>query len=72
MIIGFTVSLQMNRHCIPVHSVYACNMERISAMMWHPSREEEEQQRTVEQWKNSLQTKPPLTITTLTAPLNFR
>ena len=47
-------------------------MERISAMMWHPSREEEEQQRTVEQWKNSLQTKPPFTITTVTGAVTMK
>ena len=44
--------------------VYACNVERALAGMWHPSREEEEQQRTVEQWRRTLEQPVPFAITT--------
>ncbi len=49
---------QVNQQCIPVFSIYACNMERIMAGLWHPTAEEEQQQSTValwdrEQWKQT-------------------
>lgn len=52
----------MSRHCVPVHSVYSFNMERILAGMWHPSQEEEEQRKAVDQWKKSLEKDTPFAI----------
>ena len=57
--------MQVNQHCIPVHSVYSFNMERILAGMWHPSEEEEEQKKAVEQWKKSLQQNKVFTVPTI-------
>jgi len=39
-------------------------MERVLAGMWHPSREEEEQQKAVEQWRRTLEQPIPFAITT--------
>ena len=34
-----------------MHPVFSCCVERALASMWHPGRDEELQQRTVEQWQ---------------------
>ncbi|XP_076828733.1 transcriptional adapter 1 [Brachyhypopomus gauderio] len=36
-------ALQVHRQVVPSHTVYALNMERILARLWHPSHEEMEQ-----------------------------
>ncbi len=59
----FLLPLQVNQQCIPVHSMYTCNMERVLAGLWHPSAEEEAQQRIVALWEKKrlkqTQFKPP-------------
>ena len=35
---------QVHRELVPSHVVYALNMERILARLWHPSREELEEE----------------------------
>ncbi len=59
--------LQVNKHCIPIQSMYSLNMERILAGMWHQTEEEEAQKKVVNRWKESLKRDPPYAIrTTLT------
>ena len=52
----------MNRSGLPVHTVYACNMERILGGMWHPSREEEEQLKAVSEWRRTAEHPIPLSL----------
>lgn len=37
-------------------------MERILAEMWHPSEEEEEQMKAVEQWEKTMEQNTPFSI----------
>lgn len=55
-------ALLMNRSSLPVHTVYACTMERILGGMWHPSREEEEQQKAVNEWRKTAEVPPPFSL----------
>ena len=64
MIVSFCLCLQVNKQCVPVHSIYSYNMERILAGMWHPSEEEEAQKKVVEKWKESLKSDTPYAIKT--------
>ena len=52
----------MNRSSLPVHAVYACNMERILGGMWHPSTEEEEQLKTVNEWRRAAELPIPFSL----------
>ena len=61
------VLIQVNTHCIPIQSMYALTMERILAAMWHPSEEEEAQNKVVEKWQEGLSSGVPYAVrTTLT------
>lgn len=55
-------ALLMNRSSLPVHTIYACNMERILGGMWHPSQEEEEQQQAVREWRRTAELPIPFSL----------
>jgi hypothetical protein len=53
---------QVNRQCVPVHTVYSFNLERILAQMWHPSQDDDKQRKTVKQWKDSIDERTPYSV----------
>jgi len=60
----FYFCMQVNKHCVPIQSMYALTMERILAAMWHPSEEEEAQNKVVEKWQQGLISDTPYAIRT--------